>query len=471
VSRSSDIATAIEDLAGRLDEWHVPGLQVTVVADGEVVHAGGLGVRGVDDPAPVARRTLFQHGSCGKAYTGLLAALLAADGTVDLDAPVRRYVPELRLRDSYVADHVTLRDLLSHRSGFPRHDLIWIFDQDITRAELIRRLEFLPMLHEPRTTWSYSNLGFALAGLALGRATDSTWEEQLRLRVLEPLGMSRTFTTYEDIPTDDVARPHLLRDEKPVETNVRRLNAAAPAGQVVTCADDAARWLLLQAGEPLLPAQAVKVTHTPAILLPNDAMPFAELGVSGYGLGWGVGTYRGRPTGWHSGGVDGYATQTMVLPAYRLGVTVSANLNNSQLPMAAMLHLADVLLGETAESSWFERVRGMSDEESEPVDKPSPEAKVAAPPAHPLDDYVGSYYEPAYGELVVTRHDGELAVRVAGTELGGTHRHYETWDLRYPPLEVDLAVTFFTGADGTVSEAISTLDDATDPIRFRRVPV
>src|SRR5206468_1179625 len=174
----------------------------------------------------------------------------------------------------------------------------------------------------------------ALAGLALGRATDSTWEEQLRLRVLEPLGMTRTFTRHEDIPTDDVARPHLLHDEKPVETTVRRLDAAAPAGQLVTCADDAARWLLLHAGEPLLPVESVQATHLPAMLMPPDALPFPELAVTGYGLGWGVGSYRGHAARWHSGGVDGFATQTMVLPDHRLGIAVSANLNGTQLPMA-----------------------------------------------------------------------------------------------------------------------------------------
>ena len=464
------IDAAVGEIADQLTVSHVPGMELVVVRGDEVVVAGGVGVRGVEDAAPVGSRTLFQHGSCGKAYTGLLGALLAEAGTVDLDVPVRRYVPELRLADAYVADHVTLRDLLSHRSGFGRHDLIWILDQALDRAELVRRLEFVPLAHEPRTTWSYSNLAFTLAGFAMGRATDSTWEEQLRLHVLEPLGMTRTFTSYDAIPSDDTARPHLLQDGKPVQGVVRRADAAAPAGQVVTCADDTTRWLMLQAGQPLLPQSAVKTTQTIAALLPPNAMPFPEIDITGYGLGWGIGTYRGRPARWHSGGIDGYSTQTIVLPEQGIGILASANLNSTDLPLATILRLADAMLDEAAETSWFDRVRGTASEDTEPVDKPPApaEVKAPAPAAHPLEDYAGTYTHPAYGDLVVTVTDGELSLRIAATDLPAKHRHYETWDLRYEPLDVPTTVTFGADPDGKVVEAVAPLDADTEPIRFRR---
>src|SRR4051794_17522198 len=145
------IAPAVDDIAGALDPWHVPGLELAAVRDGAVVHAGGIGLRDAATGAPATGRTLFHHGSCGKAVTALLAALVAEEGLLALDAPVRRYVPELRLSDPVVADRVTTRDLLSHRSGIGRHDLAWIFNPTWSREELIRRLEHLPFDSEFRT--------------------------------------------------------------------------------------------------------------------------------------------------------------------------------------------------------------------------------------------------------------------------------------------------------------------------------
>src|SRR2546430_806653 len=113
---ASAIDALIAEVAEELPRWQVPGLQVAVVREGEVLFADGVGVLGVDDPTPVGPQTLFHHGSCGKAYTALLAALLAEEKVLDLDAPVRRYVPELRLADEFVAGRITTRDLLSHRS-------------------------------------------------------------------------------------------------------------------------------------------------------------------------------------------------------------------------------------------------------------------------------------------------------------------------------------------------------------------
>ncbi len=207
-----ELAAVLDRAGGELDAWRVPGLELAVVRAGEPLYAGGFGVRGVEDATPVTATTLFHHGSCGKAYTGLLATVLAEEGLVDLDAPVRRWVPELRLPDAVTAERVTLRDLLSHRSGFGRHDLSWILHPSMDGAELLRRLEHLPLAGELRAQWLYSNFGYALAGLALGRAAGSGWGDALRGRVLAPLGMSRTLTSVVQAEADDDrARPHLLR--------------------------------------------------------------------------------------------------------------------------------------------------------------------------------------------------------------------------------------------------------------------
>ena len=467
----TDLQQLLDAVAGELARFHVPGLELAVVNNGEVVHAGGLGVRGLDDSTPVGAATLFHHGSCGKAYTGLLAELVAADGLLDLDAPVRRYLPELRLPDPFIAERVTTRDLLSHRSGLGRHDLVWIFNDDWSRAECVRRLEHLPLVGDLRAQWSYSNFGFTVAGSVIERVTGHDWEDEITSRILEPLGMSRSFPTERTLTTDaDSATPHLVRDDKPVVTQVRVMQAIAPAGGVVSCADDSAKWLLAQLGKGALPAEAVARCHDVQIPIPSAAQPLAELTLHGYGFGWVEGAFRGRRLAWHSGGVDGFLTQTLLLPDQDFGIVACANAHMSSLPLAVVLHFADAVLGESSEVSWFDRVRGSNADADEtlPETDAAPAARAAErrPPVHALDEYAGTYADPGYGSLVVARAGEELSFRFGAADLDGAHRHLDTWDLHYSPLEADATASFNTAADGKICDVVVAFTSVGDEVRF-----
>jgi CubicO group peptidase (beta-lactamase class C family) len=455
---------------GELERWHVPGLELAAVRDGLPAFAGGFGVRGVADPTPVAATTLFHHGSCGKAYTGLVAALLAEDGLVDLDAPVRQYVPELRLPDEVVAARVTTRDLLSHRSGIGRHDLAWIFNPSWTPEEVLGRLEHFPMVGDLRAQWSYSNFGYALAGVVLSRVTGLSYADALRSRVLAPIGMSRTGLAGELLPgDDDCARPHVLRDDRPAETLTRLVQGIAPAGELVSCADDSIKWLRTQLGvDPAVPAAAITATHEPSMLVPSGVSPFPELAFHGYGFGWLKGTYRGHRLVWHNGGVDGFCSQTLLLPDERSGVIVSGNLHSTNFPFAVALAAADALLAVSAEVSWFDVLRpgdGDAVAADEQSDASAPRLADDAPsaPSRPLSAYAGTYVERGYGRLVVSVDGGELTARFGEFDIELVHRDGDTWGLSYPPLDVTGSLHFERdGADG-VAAACATFDaDGTD---------
>lgn len=475
----ADLDAFVAELCDELGGWHVPGLQLAVVSEGTVLFSGGVGSCGVDDPSPLTGTTLFHHGSCAKAYTSLLAAVLEEDGLLNLDEPVRRYVPELDLPDPVLSQRVTTRDLLSHRSGLARHDLAWILNPSWSRDELVRRLRHLPLAQDFRTTMEYSNFGYALAGLAIGRAAGSTWEDQLRQRVLDPAGMHRTFTSMAKVFADPQrAQPHLIRGDGAKATDYRVLDGMAPAGQLMTSADDAARWLLLQLGggtndgDPVVSGDAVATTHQLAIGMPADLSPFPQLLVLGYALGWVIGTFRHRPALWHSGGIDGFLTQTLLLPEERIGVTASANLHMSDLPLAVALQTVDRILHEGDGGSWYDAARTSATEL--PSESPPPGGtQNGGPvpwPCHPKESFTGTYTDNGYGELAVTVMDGDLRVRAGAYDLDTRHRHFDTWDLRYDQLDVDVALTFVTNSDGTVDEAVAELDPQTDPIRFRRLP-
>jgi len=222
---AAGLEPATQELEEQLTGWSVPGLELAVVHGGEVVFAGGFGVRGVPDQSPCPATTLFQHGSCGKASTSLLAAVLVAQGRLDLDTPVRRYVPELTLPDPVVAERVTTRDLLANRSGLARHDIAWILNPSWGIDEVVRRLASFPLAGDLRVAMGYSNLGYALAGLVTGRAAGSSWDEALAEHVLRPAGMARSTTSLERLRADpDAATAHLVLGEEVVPTSHRDLH-------------------------------------------------------------------------------------------------------------------------------------------------------------------------------------------------------------------------------------------------------
>lgn len=432
--------TAAELVLDELDRsraaWQVPGAQVVVVQEGSVLHAGGLGVLAVEQPTPVDDATVFEHGSCAKAYTAALAVRLADEGVVDLDAPVRQYLPELSLPDEATSAAVTLRDLLSHRSGLGRHDLVWILDGRLERDDVVRRLAVLPLGGPLRGKWTYSNLGYALAGAALERAAGSTWEELVTSRLLTPLGM-RT-ARVDGTAAGPRATGYLLGDDGLVPAPARRLGAVAPAGQLTAAATDAAAWLLAQTSDRLLQSG-----HEPVADMAQPS-PLAELELDGYGLGWVAARFRGARIAWHSGGVDGFLTQTVVAPEERTAVLVSATLHLTGWSLAAALTLLEQLLGQPP-GGWLERLRP-------PATTPSPPPLLAD-----TAGFAGCFTASGYGQLVVAP-DGTASLGDASLVV---HQEGEGLSLHYPRLQTSWALS----AD---AQGLSVAFDETGPTRFER---
>ena len=162
-----------------MDDWQVPGAAVAIAKDGRILLAEGFGLRDRDAGLPVTPRTLFAIGSSTKAFTTTSLALLADDGALDWDAPVKSYLPDFALRDPVASERISTRDLVTHRSGLPRHDLVW-YGSPASRAELVARLRHLEPTQDFRATWQYQNLMYLTAGYLAGRIAGQDWEELVR---------------------------------------------------------------------------------------------------------------------------------------------------------------------------------------------------------------------------------------------------------------------------------------------------
>jgi CubicO group peptidase (beta-lactamase class C family) len=198
-------------IAEQRELWEIPGCAVGVVHGDELVWKAGYGIRELGTNARVSPSTLFPIGSTTKSFTAAAVAALVQDGLVEWDRPVRDYVPGFAMHDPVATERVTVRDLLSHRTGIPRHEFVWLGHPDRTRADLVSRLRHLEPTKDIRQSFQYSNLGYVTVGFLIEMVTGSTWEEFLSARLLKPLGMHRSnFSVAETQLGDDFSQPHEL---------------------------------------------------------------------------------------------------------------------------------------------------------------------------------------------------------------------------------------------------------------------
>lgn len=487
LSRNAESPGLVQKLAG-FEAWlddtrtmfDVPGCAVAIVRGGQVDTVFASGMRDVEQKLPVTADTLFAIGSSTKAFTTGALAMLADDGLLDWDGPVRKVIPEFALSDAAVGERLTVRDLVTHRSGMPRHDLVW-YGATFERADMVRRLRYLPLNHDLRTDFQYNNLMFLCAGHVAERLTGKTWEEVVRARILQPLGMSRTnFRVTESQADADHAEPYGLDDTKVTKLPFRDISAVGPAGSINSSVREMARWVALHLGDGevggarLLSEASLQDLHrvrmTPG---PSGRSP-KELVEVGYALGWFVEVYRGHQRIQHGGNIDGFTALVAMLPDDDLGFVVLTNMDGTALPELVVRDLSDRALALPARD-W----RGEAQRERKAARAEAKKAKGATAqgrrtgtlPSHALQDYVGDYFHPGYGACKVTLQGDRLHVDFHGLCAAMQHWHYDVFQcVRDEPNGVldDQLVQFTMDLDGEIDGLRSALEPNVPPIVFER---
>ena len=469
------IASFIEE---QLAAWEVPGCAVVAIKDGEIVLNSGFGLRDVEQNKPVTTKSLFQIGSTTKAFTCAGVGAMVDDGLVEWETPLREYIPGFKMHDPVATERITVLDLLCHRSGLPRHDLAWIGRPDWSRAELVQKLRYFPLSRDIRQTFQYCNLGYVTAGHLIEVVTGLTWEDWLSTRLLKPLGMDRSnFSVHDSQASDDYSKPYERRQGKVVEIPFRTLDAAGPAGSINSCTDDMAQWLAVNLGGGKLGDDQIISPDTMGrqtcvqMGLPEQAL-FPEATSFGYGLGWGIGQYRGRRVVEHNGGIDGSLTECKMLPNDGIGVVVLTNSSSSMMGPVIANRVIDELLGEEP-IDWFTRFKEVFDAMvggEKDAKQARPRVEGAKPP-RPLAEYAGSYEHPGYGPLSIELQGDELIPTFGTLKVALVHRHYDVFDLEWRELSEDSHVfplTFLTDPNGDVVGFTVPLETECDPIRFDR---
>ncbi|MCK4305392.1 MAG: serine hydrolase [Candidatus Eisenbacteria sp.] len=486
VDPATQARAALEDLeaiiAAALDDWQTPGLAVGVVADGQAVLSRGYGHRNRTDKLTVTARTLFAIGSCTKAFTAFTMATLVDEGLLDWDRPVAEYLPGFQMYDEYATAHITPRDLVTHRAGLPRHDLVWYNNETMSRAEVVRRLRYLQPNYDLRERWQYNNLMYLTAGYLIEQLTGKSWEEAVRERVFMPLGMERSnFSVEVSQAVDDFALPYLEKDDELREIAFRPITMMGPAGSINSCAEEMTNWLIVNLGNgrfgdrQLLPASTIKELHTPQMVMPVTPDAPEDSPMS-YALGWMTSTWRGHYRVQHGGNIDGFSALVTLFPNDGVGIVTLTNKNVDGLIGPLTKTIADRVLeleprdwiAEAAEKRDQAKAFVMEGEEQKDLFR-----KKKTKPSRPLQAFVGEYEHPGYGIVEIRKEGKGLEMILNGMHMPLEHWHYDVFSVAESDEEVipeDLRAVFVADADGNLSRLSMALEQRVDPIVFERLP-
>ncbi len=467
-----------------MSDWKVPGAAIVIVKDGKVVLSKGYGLRDVKNNLPVTEQTLFPIASITKSFTVATLGTLASEGKLDWDKPVRDYLPDFRLYDDVLTARVTPRDLVTHRTGLPRHDATW-YRSDLTRDEMYSRLRYLEPNRDLRREFQYNNLMFMTAGYMAGKLAGSTWEDAVSARVFKPLGMNSSGFDFGASfkSAADVAHPYRKDDnevahEAPIYPGDPALG---PAGAIVSNLSDMTQYLLMYLNhgkhdnQQIISQADIRQMSTPQMIIrSSDVDP--EIGYAHYGMGLFVTTYRGHKYVNHGGNLDGFSLLISFLPDDNIGSVILLNMEGSNLREVLAYNIADRMLG-LDQVDWSKReldryfaFKKASDDARAKNYVPRREHTQFS---HPIDEYAGEYSNPAYGIVAVDRA-GERDLKVTFHTMRSTaeHWHYDVWRVPHNPLDLlqETEIMFNSDWEGNIASLSCSFEPNVRDIVFTRMP-
>jgi CubicO group peptidase (beta-lactamase class C family) len=307
-----------------MDRLKVPGVAIGLLYEGEE-HTAGFGVTNVNHPLPVTPDTLFQIGSTTKTITATATMRLVEQGLLDLDAPLRTYLPDLRLADADVAARVTLRHLFTHSSGWQGDYFDDTGDGDDALANIVTRMATLDQISPLGSIFNYNNAGYYVAGRVIEVVTGKTYEAAARELVLAPLEMDRSFFFARDVITDRVAVGHRAENGRPTVLREWSLaRASNPGGGLISTAPDQLRYARFHLGEGTAPDGARLLTPD-SMRLMQTAQLSVGAGTNAVGISWLLREVHGTPIVAHGGATNGQMSAFLMVPSAGFALTILTN--------------------------------------------------------------------------------------------------------------------------------------------------
>ena len=459
-----------------LKDWNTAGIGVGVVVNDKLVFAKGYGYRDYEKKLPFTSATVCPIASNTKLFTAVAAGMLVEDGKLTWDKPIRDSVPTIRFNNDQLNNSVTLRDMLSHRTGVTRHDTIW-YKSDFTRKELFDRLKYLEPQEPMREAFLYNNLMFAAVGHMIELQSGKRWEDFVREKILNPLDMKATSYSISDMTHQpDFGVPFTEKRDAFELYKIpyyEDIEGVAPCGAIASNIDDISHWLIAlmndgkYQGRQVLPAAVLKATLEPAIALPNtltESLGYWEILNSAYGMGRQTASYLGHLLTFHGGDLPGFHSQVSFMPREHFGVVVLV-IGDHAAPLYNVVsyNIYERLLGMD-QTPWSERrlaMRLKSKQAGKDARARAGEDRVPnTKPSHALADYVADYENPAYGVMKIALKDDQLQFDFHKIKMPMTQFHYDRFDTPDDERDGKWSVNFRTNPQGDVDQAVMSLDEA-----------
>ena len=474
-----------------LKEWHAAGFAVAVVEKDKVIYSKGFGYRDYENKIPVTPNTLFAIGSCTKAFTSSLLGILNKDGKVDFDKPVRNYLPDLKFYNDELNNDVTLRDMMCHRTGLPRHDYSWYLFQTHSKDSLVQRVQSMEPSAGLREKWQYNNFMFLLQGVVTEKITGKSWEDNIREKIFQPLSMSSSDVSLSEwTKSNDAALGYDVKNDSIIKKmDYYDIAAMAPAGSINSSVNDMSKWVITWInggkynGKEILPVSYINDAMSSQMVigggLPGKENP--DIYFSNYGFGWFLASYRGHYRVEHGGNINGFSASTSFFPTDSIGVIVLCNQNGSPIPSIVRNTIADRMLG-LKYHDWQTDLKGNADS-AKAKEKDAEKTKISiqqpnSKPSHNLKDYEGIYSNPGYGSFKVNLKNDSLFIITPTLTFWLRHYHYDAFTALNKDSKEGIDTTdqntkvqfnLNTNLTGDVESASITLEPSVKPILFTRL--
>jgi len=437
-----------------LETFHAAGFAVAVVEKDTVIYSGGFGYREYENKIPVDENTLFAIGSCTKAFTTSLIGMLEDEDELSLDDSPTEHIPGFRFSTDEMNTGISIKDLMSHSTGLPRHDFSWYFFPGESKESLLKRV----IHHEPftgvREQWYYNNFMYLAQGVIIENITGKSWEENIRERIFKPLYMTRSNLSIDELEgSDNAAFGYQLKDSTSIEKmDYYRITKMSPAGSINSSVKEMSNWVITWInggkfnGEQIIPANFVTSAMSSHMVvaagLPDKERP--DMHLQNYGYGWFISSYKGHYRVEHGGNIDGFSASTCIFPSDSIGIVVLANQNGSVVPGVVRNIISDRMLG-LREDDWIAIQKKQIDDarkaQKEALESPESTRKQGTSPSHDLKEYTGTYENNGYGSFEVLISNDSLYALLPLKKYWLKHYHYNVFE----PLDVfDLIFDFLT---------------------------
>ena len=462
-----------KEMEANLKSWNMPGVGVGIVKNGKLVFVKGYGYRDYEQKLPITANTLFQIASNTKLFTATSIGFLVNDGKLDWDKPIKNYVPSIQFYNNELNNSITIRDMLSHRTGVTRHDLIW-YKSDFSRAELFEKLKYLEPAQPLRQGFLYNNLMYAASGHIIELIEGKTWEAFVQEKILQPLQMNNTVFSIADMKKQsDYFVPYNEKRDTTILYKIpfnENTDGLGPAGSIISNITDLSHWLaaLMNKGKydgrQVIPEAVVKATMEPSIAEYNSYLDqgFTEILNPVYGMGREVESYRGHQLVMHGGDLNGIHSQISYMPQDSIGVIVFVIGDHSLRYNSILYNIYEHLLGMSV-TPWSER--GLINRNASKKLGKEGRGKVSqgqvkgTTPSHPLGDYVGDFENAAYGIINVAQKDTQMQFTLHNIHLSLHRFHYDRFDTENDEEDGFYSLNYQTNPQGEIDRFVVSLDE------------